>query len=314
MVRVHKQLLALVILLSLLGPTVSRQVGATPGAPLDVGVYEEDFTTYTYKDQTENTEWDIWASVLRMPRLDGLQQANPSVAVSLPDGSLLVVWEDQRNVDGDIYAQRLDTNGNKLWAADVRVNSDAGTEWKARPAVGADASGNAVIVWQDDRNTDWDIYAQKLDSNGNKLWAADVRVNSDTGSVSQSNPAVGVDGSGNAVVVWEDFLTDLDVCAQRLDASGNKLWVADVRVDSSSVPAVQVSPSVALDASGNGIVVWVDNRDGDYDMYAQKLDTSGNKLWVGDARANSEAGTVFWAYPAVAVGERERCHRVDGRT
>ena len=52
MVRTRKHLLALFVLLPLLAPALPCQVAADPGAPLDVGVYEEDFSTYTYKDYT----------------------------------------------------------------------------------------------------------------------------------------------------------------------------------------------------------------------------------------------------------------------
>ena len=33
----------------------------------------------------------------------------------------MVVWFDARRSNNDIYAQKLDANGNRLWADDMRV-------------------------------------------------------------------------------------------------------------------------------------------------------------------------------------------------
>ena len=58
------RVLALIVLLTLLGP--AAPTASAPAAPQDVGVYEEDFTTYTYKDYVEDAEWDIWRHALQL--------------------------------------------------------------------------------------------------------------------------------------------------------------------------------------------------------------------------------------------------------
>jgi cellulose synthase/poly-beta-1,6-N-acetylglucosamine synthase-like glycosyltransferase/transposase len=85
----------------------------------------------------------------------------------------------------------------------------------------------------------YDIYAQKYDKTGAKLWSSgtDIRVNTDDGNrVSSSgppnynhlNPSVSLDGSGNAIVAWEeqrDGISSSSVWSQKLQASdGSKLW------------------------------------------------------------------------------------------
>jgi len=303
---------AIVMTSALLGPAVLVQTAAAPvhlaeettrevTLLAETGVYTEDFATYTAKDYTENTEWDIGAHALRLEPVDSAHQSNPVIAGD-GSGNILVVWHDDRNGNRDIHAQRLDTNGNRLWATDVRVNSDSGVTGQDDPAMAADGNGNAAIVWRDSRNGNDDVYAQRLDANGNKLWAADVRVNSDSGATDQYAPAVAVDGSGNIVVVWQDDRNgNDDVYAQRLDASGNKLWAADVRVNSDSGTAGQYAPAVAVDGSGNAVVVWRDSRDGNANIYARRLDGNGNKLWGADTRVNADSGTADRSYPAVAV-------------
>jgi hypothetical protein len=114
------------------------------------GVYQEDFDTYSHKDYVEDAEWNIWASLLGVASIGDAHQLSPSIAGD-GSGNVVVVWREYRNGDYDIYAQCLDSAGNRLWAADLRVNADD-TAWQSSPSVAVDGSGNAVVVWHDDRN------------------------------------------------------------------------------------------------------------------------------------------------------------------
>jgi len=301
--RLMMCLVAMLALGGLLGSGVgSAPAAAAPVVPRDVGVYEEDFTTYTYKDYTENAAWDISNRRLSVSLLDAIWQQKPAVAVHA-GGETVIVWEDSRSGSCNIYAQRLDVAGNQLWPADVCVNSTGSASLGFYPlALAVDGSGNAIVVWKSLPG----IYAQRLGAAGNRLWAADVRVDSYGGAAYRDDPAVAVDRNGNVVVVWRDERNgddDDDVYAQRLDPAGRRLWATDVRVNSDDGVALQSYPAVGVDGSGNAVVVWQDERNGndDDDVYAQRLDPAGNKLWAADVRANSDSGIVSQAYPAVAV-------------
>ena len=165
-----------------------------------------------------------------------------------------------------------------------------------------DESGNAIVAWEDYRNGNGDIFAQKLDVSGNRLWAMDVRVNLDTGSANQWSVTVAADSNGNTVVAWMDNRSgDDDIYAQKLDTSRNKLWATDVRVNSDSGTARQWEPAIAIDQGGNSVIVWYDDRNGDYDIYVQKLDKNGNRLWMSEVRVNSDSELATQVAPAVAV-------------
>ena len=105
----------------------------------------------------------------------------PLIALALDNaGNVIVVWEDYRNdpSKGDIYAQKMDTNGNRLWLNEVRVNSDSGIVRHANPAIAADSTGNVVVAWDDLRNGNSDVFAQRLNASGIKQWvASDVQLN-----------------------------------------------------------------------------------------------------------------------------------------
>ena len=87
------------------------------------------------------------------------------------------------------------------------------------------------------------------------------------------------DGRGGTVVIWEDFRTgrDWDVYAQRFNADGIPLW------DENGLPICQKNRDqrwLRMVRNGNRIIIaWTDQRaPGNWDVYAQAVDLSGNKL------------------------------------
>jgi len=98
-------------------------------------------------------------------------------------GADLIVWQDGRNGDSDIYAYRLSTQ------TETRVDQDNTGAWQQNPVVAGDR-----VVWVDYRNGNSDIYLRDLGGPG-----GEVRVNQDTGNRTQYDPDISGD-----VVVWED--------------------------------------------------------------------------------------------------------------
>jgi len=206
-------------------------------------------------------------------------------------GGAIITWGDDHNTgsDGynyDIYAQRIDANGNVKWTVDgIGVCMALHAQLKAN--IASDNAGGAIIIWEDSRNSSnsyTDIYAQRIDGNGNALWTTDgVRVTS-TPTVSDiNNPVLISDGGHGAIVAWEDFKTGSwrRAYAQKLDPTdGHLLWAAD---------GLQVCPDgingqdnlrIISDGGTGAIVSWSDVRTGSYvHVYAQKIDNTGALLW-----------------------------------
>lgn len=89
--------------------------------------------------------------------------------VSDGSGGAIVAWQDNRSGDWDIYAQRIDGSGAVQWASGgVPICLAPDYQWF--PRIVGDGVGGAVISWSDLRNgSDYDIYAQKVDHDGNTL-------------------------------------------------------------------------------------------------------------------------------------------------
>jgi hypothetical protein len=203
---------------------------------------------------------------------------------SLGMDGVVIAWEDSRGASvSNIYAQRLDAAGIIQWTTDgVAVCPAASIQ--QYPRVAPDGASGAIVAWVDMRR--WsDIYAQRLNASGAAEWTADgVRV-CDSPSY-QWMPDILAGGSGGAIVVWSDHrdAAGEDIYAQRLDADGAVQW-SSTGVPVCTATGDQMTPSLVTDASGGAIVIWADGRSGEDDVYAQRVNASGNAQWTPDGVA-----------------------------
>lgn len=186
------------------------------------------------------------------------------------------------------------------WAANGVVVSDATGDQYFQKII-YDGSGNSIVVWEDYRGADGNIYAQKLNSNGTPQWTDDgVVVTNATGD--QSSPMIISAGSGNSIIVWEDYSgAASDIYAQRLDSNGNPQWTANGIVISNATGG-QYSPQLVSDGAGGAIIAWVDERSGDSNIYAQKINSTGTVQWTGNGVVVSDAAENQYALQLISDG------------
>ncbi|MFA5021464.1 MAG: prepilin-type N-terminal cleavage/methylation domain-containing protein [Patescibacteria group bacterium] len=150
-----------------------------------------------------------------------------------------------------------------------------------------DQDENIYVVWEDYQIDNYDIFIQKIDPNGNIVWPNDIRINTNAGG-NQNNPVVKIDNENNIYIFWEDDRNgDNDIYGQKYDSAGNVLWPNGDQAISSHSGSVQENPRAALDSSGNIFVVWQDIRNGDTDIYTQKINSAGTTQWPNDIRINA---------------------------
>lgn len=95
------------------------------------------------------------------------------------------------------------------------------------------------------------------------------------------------DGSGGAIVVWRDgrnISNATDIYAQHISSTGALLWNVD-GVPVCNAVSDQYAPRLVSDAAGGAIIAWYDNRAGNYDIYAQRINASGVVQWTTDGVA-----------------------------
>ena len=220
----------------------------------------------------------------------------------MADGDAVVAWQDYMDGSGYIFAQRLQSDGQRQWVKDVRVNAPLISKpILCLAPVGVDASGNAVIAWQTYARWNYDIYAQKLDVAGQILWPADVRVNSDTSSANQSDPTLAMYIDGGTIVSWTDNRSgNPELYSQRLAPNGNKVWPQDVQVKTGGGQVHWSGSSTAIGSNDDAVVVWADDRTGNSAIYAKKLDANGQLLWNEHVLVATDT-TGYQYYPSVSA-------------
>ncbi|MES2286172.1 MAG: T9SS type A sorting domain-containing protein [Bacteroidota bacterium] len=222
---------------------------------------------------------------------DAADQSTPSI-VSDMAGGVIVAWSDWRTgIERDLFAQRIDSAGVIQWTINgVGVANKPEREHNEK--IVSDDAGGAIIVWeQQGGNGNWDLWAQRIDHSGVPVWPVGG-LPLCTVDANRLNPKVQKDGKGGAIITWQDYrnLTDYNVYAQRINATGSLLWGTGALAICSAQGA-QVDPKIDPDsASGGAYIVWVDKRNlVDYDIYAQKVDENGTILWANDGVVVSDA-------------------------
>ena len=191
---------------------------------IDMAIYEDYKLKYQIIDQYGN---------IKLP-INGIQLIESDYNTRLhrfiqaDNGDLIVIFMDNRNgIDmDDIFAQRFNSSGNKLWGADgTPVSILLNEELSIMEAV-TDSAGGAFVVISRYEINDGDLYMQHLSAEGERLWGETGAIFRDTTSWGGASQAV-PDLEGGVIVVFEDGrdqLYDFTLYIQHLDADGNSLW------------------------------------------------------------------------------------------
>jgi hypothetical protein len=264
----------------------------------------------TWQDFRSGTGFDIYARKISAAgtvqwTADGValctaagNQWNPTI-VKDGGGGAIVAWQDQRSgANDDIYAQRILTGGTVNWTANGVALCTATGE-QSVPAIAADGVGGAIVTWDDYRNSDYDIYAQKIAAAGTVQWTANgVALCSATGG--QYSPTIVADGTGGAIVTWFDQRSgNYDIYAQRILSGGAVNWTAN-GVALCTDTGEQYYPTLVATDAGGAIVTWFDSRSGNYDIYAQKISSAGAAQWTANGVALCSATGTQW-YPSIVA-------------
>ncbi len=189
---------------------------------------------------------------------EGIQRKSRGIIV--PQG-LLILWEDLRAGSPswmDIYGQIVTPDGNILWQENglplVAQENDQGN-FKFIYDDGL------YIIWQDFRSgSNYEIYAQKFDEDGNELWQVGGVLVAGVDEIGYENPDL-VKVGNTIFIVWEERIDyeDRNIKAQLLGEDGELLWqsqgiiLCDEFMD-------QKYPSVVSNGEDDVYIAWQDGR------------------------------------------------------
>ena len=205
-----------------------------------------------------------------VPNIDPTNQIAPSVAF---DGdNYLVVWGDVRkNQASHIYGTRVTPSGTVLDISGFPISTAPSLQ--RSPSVVFDGT-NYLVVWQDERNGNYDdIYGARVSPGGQVLDSSGISIS--TAENYQESPSIAFDGI-NYLVAWQDYRNgslNPDIYGARVSQAGAVLDSNGFAI--STAINYQQQPSVTFDGT-DYIVVWEDHRSGlDWDIYGARVSQLG---------------------------------------
>jgi hypothetical protein len=281
-----------------------------------------------------------WSPLVMINTPNGSPAQNPQIAIDAA-GNAVAVWnqKDTGSAYTNILSNRLPASGS--WGTPVKVSIDDSDAFS--PQIALDAAGNALAVWETIASgTSQNILSSRLPvgSPTNSPWGTPLLVNSPTGGHAYG-PHITFDQDGNALAVWQQYVTADDVVSNilssRLPAAAGSAWATPQTVNTDSNSQVAQGPQIAIDSSGNALVVWDQatigapdsshiwanryvasasnwavaapiSEEGNFEAQAQvAFDASGNALavWIQNTviASNSYTTGSGWGAPAaVATG------------
>ncbi|MHA1474043.1 MAG: hypothetical protein ACTSQ5_02525 [Promethearchaeota archaeon] len=214
---------------------------------------------------------------------------NPHITTD-GNGGAIIVWEDYRD-EIDIYAQKISSAGALGWTLNgIPICTE--TRFQTRPRIISDGENGAIITWGDrrgiDSDTAYDIYALRIDSNGNTVsgWnATGEGINVEIGQ--QGNPQIVSDGNHGAIIAWMNYSSgDYNIFAQRVSFEGNLLWVEE-GIEICTFSENQYLYPIQTDGNDNIFIPWTDYRNEnttEVDIYGQLINLNGTIQWEKDGR------------------------------
>jgi PKD repeat protein len=228
-------------------------------------------------------------------------ELGPSDVVYNPtDNEFLIVWQEKQAGEWDIYGQQLHV-GNGLYGGLITISSANQGQQRPRAAHNPD-DDQYLVVWEDFRNeSDLNVYAQKINSDGSEDGGNFVIANS-AAAASQERPVViYADNLDRYHIIWQD---DRDAGTLGWDLRGQWLGSDGSSLGTLDAPVVryigdQQEPDIAYSGDSlynRALTVWEDTRSGNSNIYGRfgtLGDTPPVAYFTRDPGVFRKVGTTF---------------------
>ena len=194
---------------------------------------------------------------------------------TLEDGSTVIVWKDSRDDSMQIYANRIDENGNLLWGDGINLSNNF--YQMSDPIVTPASDGNLFAAWYYYSNNHQNYYmaVQKVSPDGVLLWSS-------TGlnwSIESSYTSLHLTPNdlGGVFLSWRTYE---GIKAKLINSDGSTApgWndVGNTIVSSSPNYIIDYSPTFSDNCL---ILAYIISNNSFEDVFMQKVDMNGNTQW-----------------------------------
>lgn len=214
-------------------------------------------------------------------------QINPQFA--FVDSSVVVSWTNEFEKIKDVFIQRFDVNGNRLWGNNGRrIINIKGNQFGQR--IVYDQKNGVVLAWIDRRenNPDANLYIQKVDLNGKFVWDSTGVMISSSQNMQKSYLNLIPDGEGGAIAVFKGSSD------KRNDIYGQKIF-------STGTYASQILGFDASVVRDSVKISWYAANENDgttYNIYRSAIENAEENDWkiAGTIKKNNKNSTNYYEF------------------
>ncbi len=191
----------------------------------------------------------------------------------------------------DIYIQRIDENGNKLWGYNGTLLYN-GIEWINEMDICSSIADEYYFSWDSyEQNGIHRIMTQKINSSGNSIWNSPIVITEEYASKlfticpSDSQP----------IITW---INDDTIFSQKIDSEGNMLWGEDgVTVFETNEEMYFFNIILKDDFTNGCILTWEECSTNDTNrILVQRINSNGDLLFGEEGLIIYESSDQFF-YP-----------------
>ncbi len=217
------------------------------------------------------------------------------VVVTNSLGESYISWYSEfDNLNYDVYLQKMDKNGLKLWDEEGVLISDHETKtWVTGYDMILDQDENVILVTQDKRTGNSDVFAYKISPDGEFIWGNDgIQLSNTTGF--DPSPQVTVTDNNDLIFLWGEEPVESTMNSvlyvTRYSSNGNKLW------ESTLSDTLDFMLPQMLYINDHLIVSWItkthqtDTALGEENwmhVFAQMLNSEGLPIWEHNVQIDS---------------------------
>jgi hypothetical protein len=155
-------------------------------------------------------------------------------------------------------------------AIDLNKNRDRSA---GAASISMNASGDAFATWIEPNDLDVpNVYARRFLRNAG--WqGVSASLNAINDNIAES-PVIASDMLGNAIVVWQEWLADIQIHIAYARLFKNGQWQAAAFPLNNDITRNAAYPTIAMNGSGIGMALWVEynSNTGKNNIYARKFD------------------------------------------
>ncbi|NOS84901.1 MAG: T9SS type A sorting domain-containing protein [Ignavibacteria bacterium] len=238
--------------------------------------WRDGYKKIYYKRSTDNGV--TWGTDTRI--VDLLESFSISPSITVTEENVHVTWVDDRDGNREIYYKHS-TDGGLSWGPDTRLTIAEGNS--IYPSISV--VGQSVhLAWYDYRMAPAAIYYKRSTNNGTD-WESEVLLVNSAPHFAW-DVCISVNNQ-NIHIVWADLRNagDPEIYYKKSSDLGTT-WGSDIRLTND--PNLSSYPSI-IAVNGNVHVTWMDDRDGNPEIY-YKLSTNEGNSWEGDLRLTNNPG------------------------